>query len=58
MGIGEHAELLCGVRVLGIEVGMGRARKLAIGALDLLLGRGDGHADNRVVIALSPVCGP
>src|SRR5438067_6826236 len=59
-GIGEHAisfrgflELLLGVSVAGIAVGMELQRHLAIGALDFLLAGGADYAQHLVIITFT-----
>ena len=53
VGLAALLEFLFRVGIVGIAVGMELQRQLAIGALDLLLGGGAGHAQNFVVVAFS-----
>jgi hypothetical protein len=50
-GLGDHLEALGGGGVPGVEVGVALLHPLAIGGLDLRLGRVGGDAEDRVVIA-------
>ena len=60
VGVGEHRvrlrrllELLLGVLVAGVAVGMVLERELAVGALDVLVGRVPRDAEHVVVVALA-----
>ena len=56
--IAQHAigfrcllELVFGVRVFGVAVGVVQQRQLAVGGLDLLLAGVPAHAENLVVVS-------
>src|SRR6185437_13941138 len=57
VGLRYLLEPLLGLRVL-VDVGMVGARQLAVGALDLLLPTGSGHAEHGVVVAARHHCAP
>ncbi len=53
VGFAALLEFFFRVGIVGIAVGMELQRQLAIGAFDLLLGGGAGHAQHLVVVAFS-----
>ena len=53
VGLGRFLELLLGLLVAGIAVGVVLERELAVGALDLLLGGRPRDAEHLVVVALA-----
>ena len=53
VGLGRFLELLFGLLVALIAIGMELERELAIRALDLLIGGGPGDLEDLVVVALA-----
>ena len=53
VGLGRFLELLFGLLVALVAIGMELQRQLAIRALDLLIGGGPGDLEDLVVIALA-----